>query len=79
MKTFGEQLREARKSKKLTQETCARRSGLLVRTVERMESGKHDPSLSTLLKLTRELRCKFEFSEGGSVITIQSAGKVGKE
>lgn len=75
MKSFGEQLREARKGKGMTQEVCARRSNLLVKTVERMESDNHDPSLSTLLKLTRELG-KFEFEEGGKVIVIMQKGRV---
>lgn len=79
MKTFGEQLREARGAKKLTQETCARRAGLLVKTIGRMEAGSHDPSLKTLLKITRELGGQFEFNEGGKRIIIKVSGKVAKD
>jgi len=79
MKTFGEQLREARMGKKLTQETLSKRSGLLVKTVGRMEAGSHDPSLKTLLKITRELGGEFEFNEGGKRIIVKVAGRVAKE
>lgn len=74
MKTFGEQLREARKGKVLTQETLARRADLTEKTVRRMESDEHTPTLLTLLKLTRELRATFEFEEGGKLLVVHTKG-----
>ncbi len=54
MKTFGEQLREARKERGVTQEQLARRADITLTTLQRMETDKHDPSLVTLRKIAAE-------------------------
>jgi transcriptional regulator with XRE-family HTH domain len=48
---FGENLRAARKRLKLTQEEVAERSGVHATEVSRIEAGKRDPKVSTLLRL----------------------------
>jgi transcriptional regulator with XRE-family HTH domain len=48
---FGENLRAARRRLKLTQEEVAERSGVHATEVSRIEAGKRDPKVSTLLRL----------------------------
>jgi transcriptional regulator with XRE-family HTH domain len=50
---LGENLREARTKLGLTQEQVAERSGVQAGEVSRIESGKRDPQLSTILKLAK--------------------------
>jgi predicted transcriptional regulator len=73
MQTFGEQLKEARKEWGITVEQLAVRSGVSYRTIARMEANSHDPTLSTLLKLTREFSGKqFLFEDGYYDILVQA-------
>jgi transcriptional regulator with XRE-family HTH domain len=55
---FGENLREARTKLELTQEQVAERSGVQAGEVSRIESGKRDPQLSTILKLAKAVEVK---------------------
>jgi transcriptional regulator with XRE-family HTH domain len=48
IKTFGENLRKLRESKKLTQEELAYRCELPLSQIGRIERGVHSPTLSTL-------------------------------
>jgi transcriptional regulator with XRE-family HTH domain len=48
---LGSNLREARKRLELTQEQVAERSGVHPTEVSRIEAGKRDPRISTLLRL----------------------------
>jgi transcriptional regulator with XRE-family HTH domain len=48
---LGTNLREARKRLGLTQEDVAGRSGVHATEVSRIEAGKRDPKVSTLLRL----------------------------
>lgn len=50
---LGTNLREARKQLGLTQEQVAERSGVHATEVSRIEAGKRDPQVSTLLKLAK--------------------------
>jgi transcriptional regulator with XRE-family HTH domain len=50
---LGTNLREARKRLGLTQEQVAERSGVHATEVSRIEAGKRDPQISTLLKLAK--------------------------
>jgi len=50
---LGTNLREARKRLKLTQEEVAARSGVHATEVSRIEAGKRDPQVSTLLRLAK--------------------------
>jgi transcriptional regulator with XRE-family HTH domain len=52
---LGKNLREARKKLGLTQEQVAERSGVQAGEISRIESGKRDPQVSTVLKLARAL------------------------
>jgi transcriptional regulator with XRE-family HTH domain len=49
-------LRKARNN--MTQEELAKRAGLTRGYVARLETGRHDPALSTLEKLAKALRVK---------------------
>lgn len=51
MGDFGSNLRDARKRRGLTQEQVAERSGVHPTEVSRIEAGKRDPRVSTLLRL----------------------------
>lgn len=53
------ELQDARKASALTHETLAQRAGVSRMTVQRIEAGKIDPRLSTLLVLARSLGLDF--------------------
>jgi len=53
MTDFGVRLRQARERLGLTQEDVAGRSGVHATEVSRIEAGKRDPKVSTLLRLAR--------------------------
>ena len=55
MGTFGENLRAAREKRELTQEQVAERSGVQAGEISRIETGKRDPQVSTLLKIAKAL------------------------
>jgi transcriptional regulator with XRE-family HTH domain len=55
---LGENLREARTKLGLTQEQVAERSGVQAGEVSRIEAGKRDPQLSTILKLAKAVEVK---------------------
>jgi transcriptional regulator with XRE-family HTH domain len=52
---LGTNLRDARTKLGLTQEEVANRSGVHATEVSRLESGKRDPQVSTLLRLAKAL------------------------
>lgn len=52
---LGSNLRAARKKLNLTQEQVAERSGVHATEVSRIEAGKRDPKISTLLRLADAL------------------------
>ncbi len=51
----AKQLKEARKSMNLTQETVAERSGTKKSNISRMESGKYNPTLDFLVKVAESM------------------------
>lgn len=53
---FGREVRRRRKAAKLTLESLAERSGLTPNYVGSVETGRSDPSLSTVVKLSKGLR-----------------------
>ncbi len=53
MGDLGTNLRDARKRLGLTQEQVAERSGVHATEVSRIEAGKRDPQVSTILKLAK--------------------------
>jgi transcriptional regulator with XRE-family HTH domain len=53
---FGAHLKDLRKSRGLTQDALAERSGLAVDSIRRIERGAFSPSLDTLGKVARGLR-----------------------
>ncbi len=53
MGDLGSNLRDARKRLGLTQEAVAERSGVHATEVSRIEAGKRDPKVSTLLRLAK--------------------------
>lgn len=55
MGDLGSNLRAARKKLKLTQEEIGERSGVHPTEISRIEAGKRDPQVSTLLKLAKAL------------------------
>lgn len=58
MGDLGSNLRDARKRLGLTQEEVAERSGVHPTEVSRIEAGKRDPRISTLLRLARALEVR---------------------
>ena len=58
MGDLGSNLRDARKRLGLTQEDVAERSGVHPTEVSRIEAGKRDPRISTLLRLARALEVR---------------------
>jgi transcriptional regulator with XRE-family HTH domain len=55
---LGTNLREAREKLELTQEQVAERSGVHATEVSRIEAGKRDPRISTLVKLAGAVQVK---------------------
>ncbi len=53
MGDLGSNLKAARKKLGLTQEEVAERSGVHATEVSRIEAGKRDPQVSTVVKLAR--------------------------
>jgi transcriptional regulator with XRE-family HTH domain len=53
---FGKQLQRLRSERALTQEQLAVKAGLARIYLTKLESGQHDPSLSTLVRLAKALR-----------------------
>lgn len=58
MGSLGQNLRDARDKLGLTQEQVAERSGVQAGEVSRIESGKRDPQVSTVLKLAKAVEVK---------------------
>jgi len=54
-----EQIKERRKTLNVTQETLSEISGVGLRTLKQLESGKGNPTFGTLLKLCDALGLKF--------------------
>jgi transcriptional regulator with XRE-family HTH domain len=52
---FGSNLRAARKKREWTQEDLAAHSGVQAGEISRMEAGKRDPQVSTVIKLAEAL------------------------
>jgi transcriptional regulator with XRE-family HTH domain len=48
-------VKQFRKERGLTQEALAEKAGLSLGYIGRLEIGRHDPSLSTLVKLAKAL------------------------
>ncbi len=55
MVTVEKNLKRLRKATKMTQEQLARRAGLSLGYVQRLEAGRHDPPVSTLRALAKAL------------------------
>jgi transcriptional regulator with XRE-family HTH domain len=51
-------LKELRAKRKLSQEELAERAGITSQYLSRLENGRHDPSLSVLVKLANALGVK---------------------
>jgi transcriptional regulator with XRE-family HTH domain len=51
------QLKHLRTKRGWSQAALSKRAGLAMQYVARLEQGKHDPSLSTLSKLAKALKC----------------------
>lgn len=58
MGKLGENLRAARKMLGLTQEQVAERSGVQAGEISRIEAGKRDPQVSTVLKLAKAVEVR---------------------
>jgi transcriptional regulator with XRE-family HTH domain len=58
MTNLGVRLREARERLELTQEEVAQRSGVHATEVSRIEAGKRDPQVSTLLRLAKAVEVR---------------------
>jgi transcriptional regulator with XRE-family HTH domain len=55
---LGSNLRAARKKLGLTQEQVAERSGVHATEVSRIEAGKRDPQVSTVIKLAKAVELR---------------------
>lgn len=56
MGDFGSNLRAIRKELGMTQEEVSERSGVQAGEISRIERGKRDPQVSTLIKLAKAVR-----------------------
>jgi transcriptional regulator with XRE-family HTH domain len=55
MRNLGKNVRAARIGRELTQEQVAALSGVQAGEISRIETGKRDPQVSTLMKIARAL------------------------
>ncbi|MDX6626072.1 MAG: Helix-turn-helix domain [Solirubrobacterales bacterium] len=55
---LGANLRKARDGLELTQEQVAQRSGVQAGEISRIEAGKRDPQVSTVLKLAKAIELR---------------------
>jgi len=55
---FVMRLKKVRAQRRLSQEELADKAGVSRQYLSRLEIGRHDPSLSTLVKLAKALRVK---------------------
>ena len=62
-KTLGEQLREARISARLSQVDLAKKSGVTLVTITRLETGNNRVQFKTIRSLEKSLNCKFDIQE----------------
>ncbi len=71
--TLGQQIKSAREERGWTQEILSTRSGVSRFTIQAMERdrfGTFGPSLYAVLKIARELRACFTFSEYGTELVV---------
>ncbi len=57
--TFGEKIKELRKEKNLTIKELSSKSGISTVTINNYELGKSNPSLLSIQKLSKALKCDF--------------------
>jgi transcriptional regulator with XRE-family HTH domain len=57
----GSKLKELRKANKLTQKDFAEELGIAQTTYAGYETGRHEPDLSTLLKMSRVLKVSINY------------------
>ncbi len=55
LKRIGERIVEIRKSRSMTQLDLAIKSGIEERSIQRMESGKANPTAKSLVRITKAL------------------------
>lgn len=55
MHNYGERIKEARKAKGLTQTEAANKIGVIQQAWQRLESGKLDPRMSTIVSICKVL------------------------
>ena len=58
--TFGEKIKEARKSQKLTLQDLSKKSGLSAITISHIEKNNHKPSSLSVMKLCRALDLNYD-------------------
>jgi transcriptional regulator with XRE-family HTH domain len=56
LQRLGRRIREERDKRGMTQQALADKTGLSRGFIARLETGRHDPSATTLAKLARALR-----------------------
>jgi transcriptional regulator with XRE-family HTH domain len=54
-KRLGQNIRELRKERKMSQTELAQRAGVALMTISRLERGEHDPHVRTLSQIARGL------------------------
>ena len=60
--SFGENLRNVRKKKNITQEDLAARVGTKKSNISRFESGRYNPSLDFLIKVSSSLGMQLQIT-----------------
>lgn len=71
MKSIGEQIRESRKSKGLTQQQLATRCHLGFSTVQGIESGRATPTVDSLAAIVGVLGGVFVLSHEGWTVSLR--------
>jgi DNA-binding XRE family transcriptional regulator len=60
LKAFGDNVRRARVSVKITQEKLAELADLNIRTIQKIEAGHINILLTTVLRIKESLRCDWK-------------------
>lgn len=61
MEMLGEQLKQIRKEKRLTQEQLGKLIGVQKAQISKLENGNNSATISTVLKVFRALKAKIKF------------------
>lgn len=78
-KRLGTRIKEVRRSRGLTQEKLSEKAGISTRYLSRLEVGKQNPSIDTLVKIAKALTIEvwelYDFTPHGTVKELKTVAR----